>query len=81
MGQTVHSILLKGKGSIGEMSILVDTMASKHGHVDKGCIRNIMVVMKRNSKGAVLVDLRSANLYQGMSTCTTGMLRLWLSCH
>ena len=41
MGQTVQSILLKGKGSIGEMSMLVDTMASKHGHVDKGCIRNI----------------------------------------
>ena len=36
MGQTVQSILLKGKGSIGELSMLVDTMASKHGHVDRG---------------------------------------------
>ena len=42
-------------------------MASKHEYADKGSIRIIMVVvMKRNSKGAVLVDLRVANLYQGM---------------
>ena len=51
MGQTVQNVSLKVKGSIGEMSMLVDTMASKHGHVDKGSIRNIMVVMmKRNSR-------------------------------
>ena len=50
-------------------------MAPKHGHVDKGSIRNIMVVMmKSSSKSAVLVDLKAANLYQGMST--TGMLSL-----
>ena len=41
-------------------------MASKYGHVDKGSIRNIMVVvMKRTSRGVVLVDLKAANLYQG----------------
>ena len=41
-------------------------MASKHGYADKGSIRIItVVVMKRSSKGAVLVDLRVANLYQG----------------
>ena len=34
MGQTVQSVLLKVKGSIGEMSMLVDTMASKQGHID-----------------------------------------------
>ena len=70
MGQTAQSILLKGKGSIGEMSMLVDTMASKHGHVDKGSVRNTMVVvMKRSSRGEVLVYLRSANLYQECYAC------------
>ena len=45
-------------------------MASKNGYADKGSIRIIMVVvMKRSSKGAVLVDLRVANLYQG-TACT-----------
>ena len=61
------------------------TMASKHGYVDKGSIRNIMVVMKRSSRGEVLVDLRAANLYQGLVWCvlpTTAifMIRLWLIC-
>ena len=44
-------------------------MASKHGYADKRSIRNTMVVVKRNSRGAVLVDHRAANLYQGM-VCT-----------
>ena len=61
-----QSVSLKVKGSIGEMSMLVDTMASEHGREDKGSIRDIMVVMKRSSRGVVLVDLRAANLYQGI---------------
>ena len=66
MGQTVQNVSLKVKGSIGEMSMLVDTMASKQGREDRGSIRDTMVVMKRSSRGVVLVDLRAANLYQGI---------------
>ena len=44
-------------------------MASKHGHVDKGSIRNFIMVMKRSSRGVVLVDHKAANMYQGME-CT-----------
>ena len=67
MRQTVQSVSLKVKGSIGEMSMLVDIMASKHEHVDKGSIRDTIVVMKkRSSRGVVSVDLRAANLYQGI---------------
>ena len=45
-------------------------MASKHEYADRGSIRNIMVVvMRMSSRGAVLVDHRVANLYQGM-VCT-----------
>ena len=81
MGQTVQSVSLKVKGSIGEMSMLVDTMASKQGREDRGSIRDIMVVMKRSSRVWYWLTLEQLTCIKVLSTCTTGMLRFWLSCH